>query len=179
MQEIAGFQKRIDTFQEELAAAEKHYGTTLLSAEDTTLFTKLKDLDEAYDKHIDKIDEMVSSGASADAMNAYTDSKEYTENIDDLNSILDQITLLNVDAAQQTSDSNTKTANAAIATMLLILGIAVITAIILGIFLTLSITKPINAVVATAKKTRRRGFCQPHRSFDCTVKRRSFQIHRS
>jgi methyl-accepting chemotaxis protein len=62
------------------------------------------------------------------------------------------LTETNVAAAKLTSDGNTKTANNAVLTMTIILITAILIAVLLGIFLTLSLTKPINAVVLTARK---------------------------
>jgi methyl-accepting chemotaxis protein len=54
--------------------------------------------------------------------------------------------------AKEVSDNNTKTANAASMIMILSLIFGVIIAITLGVFITLSITKPVNTVVQAARK---------------------------
>jgi methyl-accepting chemotaxis protein len=60
--------------------------------------------------------------------------------------------VLNIAAAKDTSENNTKTANTATITMIIIIVIGAILAVILGLLLSFSISTPINFITEGAKK---------------------------
>lgn len=134
----------------QIDAGVKHYETTLIDEHDKEQYEKLKDLVANWYIANDKIWQMIESKKSSEAY-AYADGEAY-KIVSNLRQLVDTMINDNVKAAQETSDNNTKTAKSATIVMSSVLIAGILIAIIIGLFLTFSITRPINEVVKTAKK---------------------------
>jgi methyl-accepting chemotaxis protein len=128
----------------------KHYETTLLNKQDSLSYVALKEDVSAWHSAVDNIWQLKSANKNALAY-AYIDGEAFKV-VSNLRAHVDSMVDENIDGAKETSDNNTKTANSATLQMIIVLAIGVVLAMIIGIFLTLSITRPVNAVVATARK---------------------------
>jgi methyl-accepting chemotaxis protein len=128
----------------------KQYEATLINEHDKQMYQTLKEDIVNWFKSSDNIWQLRDAKKTGIAY-AYTDGESY-KIVSDLRAHVDSMITENVATARETSDNNTKTANAATLQMIIVLAIGVALAMIIGIFLTLSITRPVNAVVGTAKK---------------------------
>jgi len=143
---------RIKSFREGAEKAIAHYGTTLLSKEDSLLYADLLTGMKNFDGQLDGVLRMAGVYAKAEDVLALQESKDYTETVDGLNELLEKITQLNVDAAKEVSDRNTATADAAVNAMLMAIAVALLVSMALGLFITRMITRPINLCVDIAKR---------------------------
>lgn len=132
-------------------SATNHYETTLLSKEDTLLLLAYKASFAEARNHMDKVMRLVVSGKAIEA-NQEADSKDFSESIDKLNSLIEEIATLNIVAAKQISDKNTETANSATTSMILAILMALVISMSLGFVITRMITRPVNQCVEIARR---------------------------
>ncbi len=128
-------------FDVESEKARDHYKTTLISDEDKKLFEELLASDEKGDQIRGQIAALAEQNRDAEAMTLLDGPGKAAAA--EMEQLLDKMTSLNIEAAKQTSDNNTKAANSATAIMITVLIIGVLIAIILGLWLSRMITKPL------------------------------------
>lgn len=143
---------RTEKFLFRVDSATTHYGTTLLSKEDTLLYqdfqARLKDLSSQM-KYLTSLSGNIANAKQIDSL---FNGKAFVELVDGTNDLLVKIVALNVQGAKDVSERNTATATSAINFMLLILVIAFIISMLLGLLITRMITRPVNQCVEIAKR---------------------------
>ena len=138
---IDKFASILDDLGKQQANAEEEYKKTFIDKEDEQIFNEFLALDAKYAAFADRIKAFARQNKDAEAY-AILDG-EALEAGKLANDALAKITDLNVAAAKTQSDANTKTANAGTTVMIIVMTVGVVTALLLGIFLTLAITGPL------------------------------------
>ncbi len=146
--DLASIEKREEQMEEinsRMGKAQEHYKQTLIDEADVKNYETLLAADKEWEKFYLKVialakankDEeawVLMDGQGAELIKPYVD-------------ITDKMIEQNVAEAKQTSENNTATANAASTLLIIVMIIGVLLAIIIGVALTLSITKPLIAGV--------------------------------
>ena len=143
---------RIDALQVTLDSASLHYGSTLIDREDSVLFQEFEVDIKAYEANIETIEGMLRRQSKFDEIYVFVESKEFTGRVNDLNALLAKITNLNVESASTTAKANHQLSESASHTMELAVGLSVLIALAMGLFLTKSITGPITRCLDIAKR---------------------------
>jgi len=126
-------------------SAMQHYTTTFVDENDKRNYDALKALDEKWAMLCDKLIVLAKENKDAEAY-ALLDGEGAKASAEEGGQI-ERMVEGNIEAAKQTSDSNTKTSSVAVTTMLITTLIGIILAIVAGIALTLSLTRPLARAV--------------------------------
>ncbi|HAP44316.1 MAG: hypothetical protein A2087_08510 [Spirochaetes bacterium GWD1_61_31] len=135
-------------FRQAITAADEHYKTTFLNDADRQEFAIYQTLEQ---RHFDSVDRffqiMTSEGQAAAAAFIIT---EYHQSVSNVDVQLQRITELNISAAEEISNQNTKNANQAILVFTILIIVTLILSIILALVITASIMKAFSTIeVAT------------------------------
>ncbi len=139
---ISNISTYINTTDQDLA----DYSAMIDSDENKALYDNTMSLWEEYKIQLEHAIAMVSGGDSEGARDYLLN--DTLETASGLQESFDQLFEYNESNALERSNQNNEMANNSTVMMIIIVGIGVILAAILGIFMTRSITKPINATVA-------------------------------
>lgn len=139
----------IDKAFENLIASQSQYEAAIMK-EDIEIFNEAKGLMNQYKTETAAITEAAKAGKSeAEVYKLFTDAGAAGNAVD---AILLQIRNDEAEQAKNRSDSNTAAANTATYTMIAIAAAAVILSIILGIFISSVISKPVGKLTDAAEK---------------------------
>jgi len=132
----------LEEFNSASDKAMEHYSTTLIDENDKKMYDDLRSVDKQWEEMFRKISVLAKANddigcwALMDGQ-ATVIAKQEQEQID-------KMAASNIAAAKETSDNNTKIANAGSLAMLVCLLVGVLLALTIGIALTLAITGPLN-----------------------------------
>lgn len=143
---IEKYQTIIENLDKALNDKSEAYKATYIDKNDEKIWTDFLKKSDAYTLYSNEIQKLAKQNKDTEAYalldgDALIAGKEANEE-------LDRITELNINAAKEQAGKNTKTASSASLTMVTILSIGVIIALLLGIFLTISITRPLTQGVS-------------------------------
>ncbi len=148
--EIADYESRINEriaeFETNLSEVEK----TLLTDETRKVAQDIRSYKEQYDKIVVNIINEVKAGNKAQAMALEKGEGDSVRK--ELDSVINQLKVLKVEHAKNTSDENTAVSNQAIIKSIIILLVGVSISIFLGIFVSSSIRKPINRLLTISER---------------------------
>ena len=144
------FGARIKVLDEQVAKVEDSFQKTILTDEGKEVFRKYKDASLQYDKVSERILELVKAGRTKEAEILLRG--EGSKIGDEVTAALGSLYDSKLKLAKQTSDNNTVMADGASRQMYLIMGIAVLFAIVMGWVLTQSITNPLKQGVEMMKE---------------------------
>jgi methyl-accepting chemotaxis protein len=143
--------KTIESSRSKVGEASKHYETTLISDEDRKQFDQFLNARKNIAADIDALYALARSGSKEAEMYAILDNSlaKHSREEED---IIDQMIKFNIGDAKKTSDDNTATAHSASVLLVVVMIIGIILAVIIGLLLTFSITKPLNLGVNTMEE---------------------------
>ena len=148
--------KTMEMYFEHIAArvevikkSEEIFAESLVNEEGRKTFAEYSALRTTFQATVDQVMELKKQKKDADAT-ALAFGKMETD-VGALNTSIDKVAALSVESAQETSISNTSLATRTSLLMLLVLGLATAASILLGIFLSRSITKPLGQAVELAR----------------------------
>lgn len=147
-EQIADYKQRIIDRNAEFAAALAEFEKTLLTTEGKAVIANLVSTKEQFDKVVQQIVVEVEDGHIDDAkvlMN--NDANELRLVIDeDISSVRD----MKINLATKTAESNKQSASGATMTMIIMLIIGIVASVLLGIYISSVIKKPLSLLVASA-----------------------------
>ena len=149
--DIAEYERLIQVRNQEFTTNLDSYETTLFSEEGLRLLQEVRSLKAEYDSIMGEVIRLGRADQDAEAialMNGDQAGGIRATLERDLYRMMD----IKVEAAANTAASNTATANAATVQTIIILVIAILISIGLGVFISNSIKKPINLMVAASEK---------------------------
>jgi methyl-accepting chemotaxis protein len=146
--EAKTYEDTITTLTKGMDTIGAQYEKTILSDEMRLMFKEYTDARTAFAPDIAKVISLVNADKREEALAALRDATPRARAVE---AALDAMDTKKVEQAQQTSDGNTATANTGTTTMIIVIAVAVIGGLVLGIFLSGSITQPLSIVVASAK----------------------------
>jgi methyl-accepting chemotaxis protein len=149
-EEVRATAEKFEAFNKEVKANLDGYSKTLMDANDEANYKKMVELTEQFQQRSEPVLKLALAGKQAEALPLLGgDLKKAT---DDLNTLLDSVTDANVSGAKTVSDNNTKTADAAVNQMWIVITIGALAAIGLGLIITRTITKPLAESVEAAHR---------------------------
>lgn len=143
--------KTIESSRTKMGEASKHYETTLISDEDRKQFDQFLNARKNIAADIDALYTLARSGSKEAEMYAILDNslaKHSSEEED----IIAQMIKFNIGDAKKTSDDNIATAHSATLLLVIVMIIGIVLAVIIGLLLTFSITRPLNLGVNTMEE---------------------------
>ncbi len=148
--EILDYENLIKDRNAEFAKNLESYQKTLFTEEGQKLTADIFEKKRQYDGLVTEIIKSVrdNNKAQAIALNKGEGDKLRKE----IEQAYERLMEIKVATAKQTSDGNTKTANTATMQMIIILAAGMAVSIFLGIFISSSIKKPLNKLVAVSKR---------------------------
>ena len=152
--EAQGYLSRIATFREGLEKNLAGYSKTLIDAEDEANYKKVTADWEAFVPQIKQLAELKRAGKSAEAiafLNGELKGKGTT-----ISEVLSKMIDGNLQAAKETSDSNTKTASQATVLMNTSIVMGMVLALVLGLFVTRIIKQQVGGEPKDAAEVARR-----------------------
>jgi methyl-accepting chemotaxis protein len=145
-EKIKYFIDRIKTLRGDIDKAAADYEKTIITDEGKTQFRKFVDARSAYGKDIDRMVEFALANKDAEALAVLQGDGAKSSRAEQ--DIIDEMMKSKLAIAKATSDGNTATAKTAVYTSAGVAILCFCIAVFGGIFLSLSITRPINRVVA-------------------------------
>ena len=142
--------EKINTYIETADEHVNNYEDRVTDEDDRTMFNEMKPLWVEYKSIIERAMNLVQSNKIEEAQNLVIVDSATT--IDTLQEKIDKIFEYNATEAKEKSDDNTKTANAASQTMVVVILIGILIAISLGIFISQIISKPLKKMTDAAQK---------------------------
>ncbi|MBP7552518.1 MAG: MCP four helix bundle domain-containing protein [Spirochaetes bacterium] len=146
--EIDGYYKRNQDFEKILVDYEKKYEFTIIDENDKKLFNEYLTSKKKYFEETNSIYKLLLNDNINEALVILNGSAFEAANTHNAN--IQKIIELNIDSAHKTAEDNTKLANTISIIMILITIFGFILALILGIFLSQSISKPIGVATDLA-----------------------------
>jgi methyl-accepting chemotaxis protein len=138
---IAAIEKNIVEYRKIFAKYSEDYKKTFINKNDEDTFSKYLGYVDDYYKQADQLMGYIREGKKDLALAMYgAMNSGIVKTTDDENS---RIAQMNTQAAKETSDGNTRAANRARITMILVIALAMLVAMLLGVFLSRAITKPL------------------------------------
>lgn len=149
-EQVADFEQRIKDRNLEFDTNLKSFETTLLTEDGKTLVAQVISDKAKFDALANTVIQLVKSNKKAEAI-ALMDGEGNT-----LRTAIEEnyrtLKDLKVEIAKDTAEGNAKTANNASTTMIILLVGGMIIAMLLGVFISSSIRKPINKMVEASKR---------------------------
>ncbi|MBU0936049.1 MAG: MCP four helix bundle domain-containing protein [Spirochaetes bacterium] len=145
VEEIAELKRRTEARRSEMAAAKSTYEATLFSAEGKQLFAQLQQEDTSFNHEVDRIINLVEAGKIEEARVAARTT--LVAEVDAINKTVTELYHIKLDAAEQTALDNTALANRTALLMTLVMIFGALLALVLGIVMSLSITRPLGEAV--------------------------------
>lgn len=143
--------ERIEAFLDEMNTYMESFSKTIIQADVETAYKEyLVALDE-YLEDLNEVYEMALQNRDDEAF-IFTKDGDFQDTADVLRLAIDKIVELKVKGAQNQSDTNTATAETAIVTMIIVIACAVIFAIVLGIYVSNIISKPVIKLAKGAER---------------------------
>ena len=136
------FYDRLKNLNDSLHSEASEYESKLLTDDGKKLYKEFISEYERFIEHIDEVYTLAKAKKIAEAY-AVVDGKMKVTS-DKTQALIYEITEQKLTAAKKIADSNTTQANATMFTMGVVMAIGAIVAFLIGIFLTLSITRPLN-----------------------------------
>ncbi|SMP43421.1 methyl-accepting chemotaxis protein [Anoxynatronum buryatiense] len=149
--DIAEYERLIQVRNQEFAVNLDSFETTLLTDEGSRLVQEVRMLKGDYDRIMTEVIRMARAGQDREAY-ALMQGTEASAVRDTLERDLYRVMEIKIQAATETAANNNATATAATIQTIIILVIAIFISIGLGIFISNSIKKPINLMVAASEK---------------------------
>jgi methyl-accepting chemotaxis protein len=142
--------KSVDEAMGEVETSLREYKTTLIDAEDEKLYNQFLVDWATWGKFVDQEKALLQAGKFDEAATLYAGegNRLRKETREKIKAIVD----LNIKAAKGTADKNTVTANSASRMIYIVIAVGVLAAIGLGLFVSRLISRPVNEMVAIARK---------------------------
>jgi methyl-accepting chemotaxis protein len=138
---------RIKSYRERISRATDEFEKTILSQSVRDAFNTFKASRVDYGKHLDQLEVLAMANKSAEAFALLKGEMAKSAKIEE--EAITRLAELKVKNAQERSDMNTVNANAAMETMLIVLGIGIVASMAIGIFISRIISRPVKEVVAS------------------------------
>jgi len=149
-EEIADYEDRIATRNEEFNASFDSFQKTLITEEGQTISTRIVETKEQYDAVVTQIIALVKAGDQAGATELmYAEADTLRTSIEtDYRTLVD----LKIEIAKQTAQDNVDISKTASTTMLILITAGVIVSIFLGIMISMMIKRPIAKLVYASQE---------------------------
>lgn len=148
--EIENYENEIKAQNQEFDTKLESFGKTLLTEEGKKLTQDLFDYKEQYDTIVSDIIKLVKEGKKDQAVLLLNGNAEKISN--DMESAYKRMMEIKETAAKDTSDGNMATANTSVVYTIIILAAGMAISIFLGVFISTSIKKPLNTLVAASER---------------------------
>lgn len=151
MEEI---QKRADEMKESDLMIEElmnEYENTIIDENGRELFQRLKTAMQDYNQRRDQVKELALSNKKEQATQAITD-KEILASAQTVSDTITELFTIKVTHGQTQDENGNRTAVQATVSMVILVAVGIGLAVIFGVFITRSITKPIKILVVAADK---------------------------
>jgi len=148
-EKMAAIQTKMAGLEEAFNASLAHLKTTLTSADDQDLYKQLFDTDAEYDTYRVRMLECAKANKDAEAYRLM-DGDALKLSLKEAE-LIDEMVKIHVEEAKHTAETNAKTANSASFMLTIAYAIGALTALLLGIWLTVSITRPLAQGVGVAQ----------------------------
>lgn len=148
-EEIADYEGRIALRNEEFNTNLAAFELTLFTQEGDDLVSSIKENKAKYDTIVTQVIACCKEDKQAEAKAVLAEGETIRAEID---AAYTRIVEIKINAADQTEISNTKSAKAAITTMTILMIVGVLTSILLGIFMSNLIKKPINKLLGVSQE---------------------------
>lgn len=137
----------IENLRNRMSKASEHYETTLYNQDGKNLFEEFLKARHNIATDVTALYSLARAGKEEETYSLIDNSLSKRSIEEEL--IINKLIKYNIDGAKEISDKNAVTANNASILLIIVMVIGVIIAIAVGLFLTLSITKPLNQGVLT------------------------------
>lgn len=144
---LEDIQKRKNTIDDNLAAYEK----TELDAYDIEQLSLIKKNITAWREVLNKTIELTDSGKSSEAYSLYVETG--SKALEDVQVSISELTDYNIKVADQIYSQNEQDNSKAVRNLLTVIILVIVICMLLGVFITLSITRPLGRVVALINET--------------------------
>jgi methyl-accepting chemotaxis protein len=141
-QKIEEIIKVMEKFWAKMNTSVEHYKTTLVDDEDRNLFEALLDSRTSMASDLELLYRLARANKDNDAYALL--NGQFSRSSEKEEEAIDNLETMNTNDAKKVSDANTATANAATMLLIIVMISGVTLAIIIGLALTFSITKPLN-----------------------------------
>lgn len=150
-EEIADFESRIATRNEEFNVAFESFKTTLFSDEGKQLSAEMTENKAQYDEIVQQVIQYVKDGNKQAATDLiFSDGTETLRG--EIDAAYKRMVEIKVQTAQETANSNSEMAEKASITMILLAVFGVVLSVIAGLVISSIIKKPINKLLAASKE---------------------------
>lgn len=138
--------------QADIAKNLEFFNKTILSTSMRGLYDDLVTKNTAYVQQNAKVRALATQSKTAEAIVLMGETGSAGIAAKELQASIDSIITAKLDEAKLKSETNSKTANSGIVTMIIVIIVGALTAIGLGVFISSIISKPINELVKVAEK---------------------------
>lgn len=145
---LNNYYTKIESQRNAIKKAEEVYATTFIDEADRQNFASYSSLQKSFQATIDQVLDLDKQKKDTEAY-ALAFSKMETD-ANALNAEIDKITKLNIEAARETSDSNSTLADRTSLVILVAMIVGIASAFLLGLFLSRSVTIPLRYGIAFA-----------------------------
>jgi methyl-accepting chemotaxis protein len=149
-EEVEGCAQKIKSYREEINKLSGEVEKSITSTEERQLYDEFKQARLEYARHLDVLMEFGRNQKDAEGFK-YLNGAMKTASTNEQDIILKMMDLYE-NNAQKKSDGNTAAADGAIKFMLIVLGVGVVSAVAIGVFLSRMITKPLSEAVSSANR---------------------------
>jgi len=149
-EEIVDYENRIKERNDEVATTLDSFETTLFTDEGKQLVIDIESLLEEYNVHVTEMIAFVKAGDVESAKEIMKgDANTIRTQIDEK---LNRMVEIKVGAGKTTAETNTQSAKTATLTMVILMIIGVVASILLGLYISSVIKKPLNQLVTVANE---------------------------
>jgi methyl-accepting chemotaxis protein len=146
-QQKEGIISVIESYRATMSEYSKHYETTLMNETDKKLYDQFLDARKTIAGDIGNLYSLTRAGK--DAATYTLIDQQLAQHSKAEEELIRKMIIMNDNTAKKVSESNTKTAGNATRLLTVVMVIGVVLAVIIGLFLTFSITRPLNMGVQT------------------------------
>ena len=143
--QISDYEDRINLRNEEFDENLENFSKTLITEEGEALKNEVKSNKTKYDQIVTEVIKLVKEGNKTQALSLLNGEAETLRA--QMEKAMNRLVEIKINAASTTAADNTTQANKAITTMMFFLGIGVIFALSIGIFISSIISKPLKKVL--------------------------------
>lgn len=148
--EVAEIEKAVENLNQQFDTNFASFEQTILTEEGKVLTQKLKEDKVKYDEVVTKAINFVKNDNHEAAKNLLNGEGNTIRR--DIEASYTTLKDMKVSLAKETADNNTAIANASILTMIILVALGVIVSLVLGVFISNIIKKPINKLVTASRE---------------------------
>lgn len=149
-EEIADYKQRIIDRNKEFSDTLAEFEKTLLTTEGKAVVNEIHDLKDQYDEVVLRIADFIDVGDIKSAKALLSGEENDIKLLIDEN--IDEIVRLKVVFGETTSKNNTKSANTATLTMIIMMVLGIVASLVLGLYISAVIKNPLNKLVDCANE---------------------------